>query len=58
MVNHSEPVETIWEILGPWICLWGIILIKVIGVGRPTLNVGGITWGRRSWMNEVESVSC
>lgn len=31
--------------VGPWACLWGVILVTLIDVGRPSLQVGGtIAW--------------
>lgn len=29
---------------GHWACLWVIVLITLIDVGKPTLNVDGIFW--------------
>lgn len=31
--------------VGPWACLWGVILDALIDAGRPSLKVGGtIPW--------------
>lgn len=54
MVSFNCRLDTTWKRVsmrdcldqdGPWACLWGIVLIVLIDVGRLSLKVGGtIPW--------------